>query len=168
MRDKSFKPRYYNNVYIGSALIIVAIVMLLAKDSASDRVILGGLFAISGTLTIIQALSIRLVFTENAIGITGLIPKKIRYSDIAKVEWGKVAHKGGSGYGRVACLIVSSQQGKRLRVLPVRFSGYEGSEGWATLLLKIISDHGILADSETIQRLNSAALKSTPARPNYV
>ena len=158
MKNGSFKPRQYNNVIIGGLFVVLGIILLFAKESSMSISIP---LILIGALTILNTLMARLVFIKDSVTLKGLLPKKIKYQDIAKIEWNKVWYKSGAGAGDAACIIITSQKGKRLRLLPNHFSGYEGKNGWAALILKVANKYGVSTDDEVTQRLKDATERSS-------
>jgi hypothetical protein len=108
-----------------------------------------------------QNLTQRLKFTNSAVTIYGLLPKRMNYRDIGRVEIGRTAIKTGSGAGHMSVVNLISKQGKKLSLLPYSFAGYEGTEGWASTLLKIISENSVEVDPKVQQNLYHASQTQT-------
>lgn len=163
MKRVSFKPQAYNNVFVGAVFLVLAAIVPFSNGSTSSKLLIVVLFFLVGILAIAQSILTRLDFTDDAVVLTGVLPRTMLYTDIARVEWGKIAYKSGSGAGYVGCIVLSSKQGRRLRLIPVHFIDYEGEQGWAALLLQVIGSNTITADTKIRQRLESAATRAKPS-----
>jgi len=116
---------------------------------------------------IAQTLLQRLKFTDNEVIISGLVTKKMRYVDVARVEVGSVAIKTGSGAGHMGTINLVSKQGQKLSLVPNSFTGYEGDNGWASLLLNKAKENTIELDPKAEQNLSQAA-KSRSYNPQFI
>ena len=163
MKRVSFKPQVYNNVFVGAVFLVLAAIVPFSNGSSSSKLVMTVALFLIGILVIGQSILVRLIFTDDAVVLSGILRRTMFYADIAKVEWGKVAYKSGSGAGYVSCIVLSSKRGRRLRLIPVHFIGYEGEQGWAALLLQVIGNHTITADTKIRQRLESAATRAKPS-----
>ena len=153
----SFRRRYYNNAYIGAVFLVLAMIVPFAKGTDSDKSIITVGMVLVGTLMIAQNLIQRLKFTDDSVIISGLLTKKLSYVDMARVEVGSVAIKTGSGAGHVSTINLVSKQDKKLSLVPYNFTGFEGDQGWASLLLKKVSENSIEMDPKAEQYLSNAA-----------
>jgi hypothetical protein len=163
MKRVSFKPQVYNNVFVGAVFLVLAVIVPFSNGIASSKLVMAVALFLVGILLIGQSILARLTFTDDAVVVSGILPRTMLYADIAKVEWGKVAYKSGSGAGYVGCIVLSSKRGRRMRLIPVHFIGYEGEQGWAALVLQVIGNHTITTDTKIRKRLESAATRAKPS-----
>ena len=159
----SFKPQAYNIVFVGAGGLVLTVIVPFSNGSTSSKLAIAVSFILVSILLIGQSVLTRLIFTDDAVVLSGILPRTMLYTDIARVEWGKIMYKDGSGGGYVCCIVLSSKQGKRLRLVPIRFVDYEGEQGWAALLLQVIGNNTITADAKIRQRLESAATRTKPS-----
>ena len=163
MKRVSFKPQAYNNVFVGAFGLMLSVIVPFSNGSTSSKLVIAVPFFLVSILLIGQSVLTRLIFTDDAVVLPGIIPRTMLYTDIARAEWGKIMYKDGSGGGYVSCIVLSSKQGKRLRLIPIRFVDYEGEQGWAALLLQVIGNNTITADAKIRQKLESAATRTKPS-----
>jgi len=165
MRRVSFAPRYYNNIYVGAVFLILttlSLILNLNRLRSSDLEISALMFLV-GVLLIGHALFSRLIFTDYAVVSIGVLHRTMLYADIVRADWGRVAYKSGAWSGYTGCVVLSDRRGRRVRLIPRKFSGYEGEQGWAALLLQAIGNNAIAVDTKTRQKLRAAAAR-TPSR----
>lgn len=163
MQRVSFKPQVYNNVFVGAVFLVFAAIVPISNGIASSKLVMAMTLFLVGILLMGQPILARLTFTDDAVVLSGILPRTMLYADIAKVEWGKVMYESGSGAGYVGCIVLSNERGRRLRLIPLQFVGYEGEQGWAALLLQVIGNHTITTDTKIRKRLESAATRSKPS-----
>jgi|BarGraNGADG00212_1021973.scaffolds.fasta_scaffold35053_1 hypothetical protein len=96
MKRVSFKPQAYNNVFVGAVCLVLAAIVPFSNGSTSSKLVIAVLLFLIGILVIGQSILTRLIFTDDAVVLSGIFPRRMLYIDIARVEWGKIAYKSGS------------------------------------------------------------------------
>jgi hypothetical protein len=163
---QTFKRRYYNNVYVGTVMLVIAFVAWLAKSTIFNKAVISTSFVLAGILMISQNLIQRIRFTEDTLSVSGLFPKEVSYSNIDKIEIGEVMAKTGTGMGTMRSINIFTKQGKQIKLMPYNFANYEGERGWASLLLKVTQDHAIDIEPNAEQNLQRAA-KAKVYKPQF-